>query len=440
MSKKKRKEKNIRQSTPSVRLSLYMIVKNEEKDIEKALSWAKDITFEQIVVDTGSTDRTVEIAEDMGAKVYNFKWINDFAAARNFALEKTTGNWIAGIDADEYYTVEDAKKLLDFIKRIQSNRELSERCLAVSHTAINLNDEGKPTSSLIRICAFRNDPSIRFSGRIHERLWIDDDRILYADGVTLYHTGYSETEKKEKGKTERNVRMLRKELEREPENLTLKAYLADSLSAYTDEKSREETEILFTDVLSGVTPVHQVLKIKAYVFFIHKYLNDPENLQQCEVMCRRALDEFPGTLDFEYFLGYAFNNMGRFIEAWDQLRKCEMKLSGFSKDQDASYLIPDNPVMLYGQLMIAAHGLGDVENVVMYSTQILTIDKTRQEVLSSCIATLLRCGAADNDLIELLSQLYDFSDPDELMFIAKAAEDCGATGFSGRFLRSRNEL
>ena len=95
-----------------VRLSQCMIVKNEEKNIERALSWGKDIMYEQIVVDTGSTDRTVEIAKGMGAKVYHFEWIDDFAAAKNYAIEQAKGDWIAFLDADEYFPPEDAAKLM----------------------------------------------------------------------------------------------------------------------------------------------------------------------------------------------------------------------------------------------------------------------------------------------------------------------------------------
>ena len=72
-----------------------MIVKNEEKNIRRALSWGKDIMCEQIVVDTGSSDRTVEIAREMGAKIFFFPWINDFAAAKNFAIDQAKGDWIA---------------------------------------------------------------------------------------------------------------------------------------------------------------------------------------------------------------------------------------------------------------------------------------------------------------------------------------------------------
>ena len=104
----------------TVKLSQCMIVKNEETNIRKALSWAKDIAFEQIVVDTGSTDRTVEIAEEMGAKIYHFEWIDDFSAAKNYAIEQAKGSWIAFLDADEYMEPEAARKLLQLLERIEA--------------------------------------------------------------------------------------------------------------------------------------------------------------------------------------------------------------------------------------------------------------------------------------------------------------------------------
>ena len=84
---------------PQKTLSVCMIVKNEESNIERALSWGKGIVSEQIVIDTGSTDNTVKIAESMGAKVYHFEWIDDFSAAKNYAIEKCSGDWIAFLDA-----------------------------------------------------------------------------------------------------------------------------------------------------------------------------------------------------------------------------------------------------------------------------------------------------------------------------------------------------
>ena len=74
-------------------ISQCMIVKNEEENIIKALSWGKKIMAEQIVIDTGSTDRTIELAKQMGAIVYEFPWDDDFAAAKNYAIEKARYDW-----------------------------------------------------------------------------------------------------------------------------------------------------------------------------------------------------------------------------------------------------------------------------------------------------------------------------------------------------------
>ena len=95
-----------------LRLSQCMIVKNEEKNIRRALSWGRDIMWEQIVVDTGSTDRTAQIAQEMGAKLFRFDWIDDFAAAKNHAIRQAGGDWIVFLDADEYLSPEDTEKLL----------------------------------------------------------------------------------------------------------------------------------------------------------------------------------------------------------------------------------------------------------------------------------------------------------------------------------------
>ena len=109
-----------------LRISQCLIVKNEESNIERALSWGKDIMWEQIVVDTGSTDRTVELAKKAGAKIFSFPWTDDFAAAKNYALEQAKGDWIAFLDADEYLMPEDAKKLYNVLKGLPAGKFRSE--------------------------------------------------------------------------------------------------------------------------------------------------------------------------------------------------------------------------------------------------------------------------------------------------------------------------
>ena len=198
-----------------IRISQCMIVKNEEKNIERALSWGKQIMWEQIVVDTGSTDRTAEIAEAMGASVFLFPWIDDFSAAKNFAISKAKGNWIALLDADEYIRPEDARKLPGIL------RQLSQRGLEGLSTGWQqLDDEGNIFSSGTQIRIFRNDPEIRHRRRIHEQLESVRGRELRIGDVvqelSIFHEGYQT--KALKGKSGRNRRLIQEELKDHPED------------------------------------------------------------------------------------------------------------------------------------------------------------------------------------------------------------------------------
>jgi len=299
MSKKKHKKKNAGPPKPMIQLSQCMIVKNEEKNIEKALGWGKSVAFEQIVVDTGSTDRTVEIAKRMGAKVFHFEWINDFSAAKNYAIEQASGNWIAFLDADEYFSVIDAKKLIIFLKRIWSDQQMRANYLALNCALVNLDDEGKPGARLDQERVFRNLPSLRYIGQIHERLDVQKENIVAVDEIEIMHTGYSETALKETGKAQRNVELLRLELAKNPYDLNVKSYLADSLKMSTDEEDQKEADALFMEVIDNGEKVLPDLLKKAYVHYIAKTINDPDKAKECEEMCARACKAIPGDPDLE---------------------------------------------------------------------------------------------------------------------------------------------
>jgi len=424
-----------------MRLSQCLIVKNEEKNIEKALLWAKDITFEQVVVDTGSTDRTIEIAERIGAKVYHFEWKDDFSAAKNYAIEKATGDWIILLDADEFFPPGEAEKLAAHIERVESDPQLREKCVALSCSWDNIDDNGKPMSTGSNVRIFRNTPSIRFSGRIHEQHYIDPDRVERMDDVRFIHTGYSKTAIKEKNKLKRNVRILRAEIKSDPDNINAKAYLADSLKHSENEADKAEAESIFAGILeSGPTAdLNYKLRIKAYVYFMNKYVNDPEKRDRCEELCNRALDEFPGALDFEYFLASVLNYKGEYRAAWELLMSGEERLAS-GNNTGVSFYVPADPAMLYGQLLLAAQGLGDVDNIIRYAMLILLSDKTRSDILCPLIATLLGCGAAEDELVDMLAEIYNTGDPGDLLLIARAAKNCGAIEFASRIMEKAKEI
>jgi len=412
-----------------------MIVKNEEKNIKKAMDWAKDIAFEQIVVDTGSADRTFELAERFGAKVYHFEWIDDFSAAKNFAIEKASGDWIAFLDADEYLTQDNVKRLKSLLEEIYTIQEVKE-VHAISCLIVNINDDGKPMTRFNSVRVFRNIPSIRFKGRIHEQPTIDAAKITDADNIQIIHTGYSESVRNESDKGSRNIKLLRKELASDPNNINLKLYLANSLSMSSNIKDQNEAEKIYLKVINGKNEnAHNVLKVKMYIYMINKYLHDPDKLQDCKEMCHLALKEMPGSVDFLYYLALTLSKMGQYDEAWEVLKNCEEKLINGSDNED-SIMIPADPTILFGQMILAAKNLNDIENIILYSIHVLTMDKTRTSILGPCIATMVYYGATETDIIDLLSNIYDMENQADMEFIAKTAKEFGAIEFAGKVMES----
>lgn len=209
-------------------ISLCLIAKNEEKKISKCIESAKHLVNDIIVVDTGSTDNTVQIAKEYGAKVFYYEWIKDFSAARNYAIGKCRGDWIIFLDADEY--ISDISKK-SFMEHIKAAHKLERD--AILMPLINIEESTKEFQSItttIRI--FRNRPSIRYKGALHERLHnATREMRLHGcnDEMKIFHTGYSLETVLEKSKSQRNLEILYHELEQDPTNANTYFYLIESL-------------------------------------------------------------------------------------------------------------------------------------------------------------------------------------------------------------------
>jgi len=161
----------------------------------------------------------------------------------------------------------------------------------------NVDEQGNRISTQDQERIFRNLPSVRYIGRIHERLGVDKANIVEVDEIEIIHTGYSETALKETGKAERNASMLRVELEENPGDLNIKSYLADSLKMSMDEKDKAEADELFLEVINGGDGVIPDLLKKAYLHYIQKTINDPEEHNECLDWCKRATEAVPGDAD-----------------------------------------------------------------------------------------------------------------------------------------------
>ncbi|AWX58575.1 glycosyltransferase family 2 protein [Brevibacillus brevis] len=193
-----------------LRITLSIITKNEEAKIKRCLDSANVIVDEIILVDTGSTDNTKQIAIECGAKVYDFPWTGSFADARNYSLEQATGDWILVLDADEYLAPGSADAIKEFISGPPAIGRISQLSNYLDNGEIRY--ESVPISRLF-------PKGVYYTGSIHEQVVSDLPHRMTS--VTVYHDGYFETDK-----TGRNIPLLEKELQKDGNNPYLLMQLA----------------------------------------------------------------------------------------------------------------------------------------------------------------------------------------------------------------------
>ena len=208
------------------RLSLCMIVKNEAENLTSCIHSVKSAVDEIIVVDTGSTDNTREIARQLGAKVFDFLWCDNFSAARNESIRRATGDYILWLDADDRVDESEVKKIRHLKRTFDSNKDKAYYLVINSQSSV----DGETLFQQLRI--FPNVNGARFEGGIHEQIF----HILSALGIQLVktdivirHTGYHDALVIVE-KSERNLKILKKELEVNPDHLILHYNAARTLS------------------------------------------------------------------------------------------------------------------------------------------------------------------------------------------------------------------
>lgn len=191
-----------------------MIVRDEEDVLPRCLESVRGAVDEVIVVDTGSSDRSAAIARKYGAKVVEFAWCDDFAAARNAGLEQASGDWILFLDADEALE--------------QAAREQLRSWTAVSgcdglflniHNYTGSGQQGVTVNPVLRL--FRNAPGHRFKGRIHEQIAAaicerNPEAAFHVTDMVIHHYGYQTEIVERKDKVNRNVRLLQQAVAEEP--------------------------------------------------------------------------------------------------------------------------------------------------------------------------------------------------------------------------------
>lgn len=226
-------------------VSACMIVKNEQDLLGDCLASIRDWVDEIIVVDTGSTDRTVEIAQSYGAKVYHHPWEGDFSKARNQSLSYATCDWIFIVDADERIYADDVPHLQKLLK--------DERAQVISINVYNVYGDGDTgVTFLPSTRLFRRSLGLRYDGIVHNVLVYSETQPILRTGIRLRHLGYGLDKEKMQKKFARSKELLEKQLTETPDNAFALFNYAQLLRGEQTDDPNKNSELIIATAQKAV--------------------------------------------------------------------------------------------------------------------------------------------------------------------------------------------
>ena len=301
-----------------MRISACYIVKNEAENVKRSIASIRGQVDEIVVVDTGSTDQTVSVAEEFGARIYSVAWQDDFASARNYALSKAAGDWILLLDADEYFSADTSCNLR---KVIGVYGESSCNGLLVKMDNIDA-AYGELLDSFYQLRLVRRQPGLAYQGRIHEELLCDGKSLdnLYkvsSDVLRIVHTGYSR--EISKAKAERNLQILRADISDGRPEQELYRYLCDCYDGLGEQK--KALEYAWLDVCQGRRPVSYGSQCHRKLLKHYAGRTDSISVHKRLKLAALTVKDFPEVPDFHAEYGECLAQFYCYQEAADELQQ-----------------------------------------------------------------------------------------------------------------------
>lgn len=327
-------------------VSVCIIAKNEEKHIEECCRCLMPYNFEIVLVDTGSTDRTIELAQKYTDKIYHFEWCDDFSAAKNYAMEKASHDWILSIDCDEYIECIDTVSLTACMK---SQPAAAGRILIRNRFTEN----GQVNYEQIRVSRFVNRRYYHFEGAVHEQLVpkparnpssisnVTPTKYVYSAPITLLHVGYDGSEEEMCKKSRRNISLLEKELKKDGADPYIYYQLGQSYRKLHDyEHAFHYYDLgLAMDVDPALDYVQTMVESYGYTLLDLGRNQDALNLLS-------VYDEFSRRADFVFLMGLIYMNNGLLDEAIQEFQKATT-MEEFAIDGINSYKANYNIGVIY---------------------------------------------------------------------------------------------
>lgn len=394
----------------SITLSLCMIVKNEEAALPSCLSSVKDVVDEMVVLDTGSTDGTPEIAREFGARVYHFEWCNDFSAARNESLKYVRGDWILVLDADEMLVPEIVPNLCFAIHQ--------HRYLLINLVRQEVGAEQSPYSLVSRL--FRNHPDICFSRPYHALVDDSVSRILsqepqwqvgYLPEVAIRHEGYQKSAIAQRDKFSKAAKAMEGFLARHPTD----PYVCSKLGALYVQTGfvARGIELLELGLASGAVNAQILYELHYHLGIAYSRLQHPD-LAIAHYQAATELSIYPMLK-----LG-AYNNLGN-------LRRASGDLTEAKTAYEMALQIDPNFAAGHYNLGMTLKALGCLKDAIAAYQQAIQHNPSYAEAYQNLGVVLLKLGLVPDSLAAFgrAIALHEQQNPAEAQRLRQGLKEMG---------------
>ena len=296
-----------------MKISLCMIVKNEEDHLAECLNSVAGYVDEIIIVDTGSQDNTVKIAEGFTDKIFNFQWVDDFSKARNYSLSKASNDWILVLDADEVVINFDKDDIFNFTK----SNELSTGRINIINLIEDIYGLQKQSERISRLF---NRNFYHYSGQIHEQLIpLDTNSSIASNSVEIEvnHIGYRADVIGRKDKANRNLSILMKELLNNPDDPYIHYHLGKT---YTMAKDYTNACNFFNSALQFPLNFNYEYVFKLVESYGYALLNSNRYGEALQI--EKYSVYYNAIPEYNFLMGLIYMNNAKFSMAVDRFSKC----------------------------------------------------------------------------------------------------------------------
>ncbi len=398
-----------------MRISGCIIARNEKDNIANCIMSLKNVTNEIIVVDTGSEDDTVQIAEDLGAFVFRQKWENDFSRAKNHALEHARGDWVIFLDADEYFHESSIPKVRAVIQKAHSNRNNEGILCEIVHIDKD-NDKIISNDEVLRI--FRNSKKIRYINKIHEEIrnsGVPLKCINVRNILSVMHTGYSASLLADKAR--RNLELIKSNVGDEKSAY----YFATSyfiLQDYENAYKYADSALSVDPIMARDSLAYKMYLIRTSVTLRTEYSNK-EKIRRLIDEGNRKYGHHPEIAKIEATFLFSEKLYGEALEKYLYTLECQEKYGKTFEQND----FPGSVHEVYYNMAQILYLMNREADALEYYVKALRSNKYHSDAFSGMFAL---CGSLpENETVAFINSIYNVEREDDVRFVVARIAGCG---------------